>query len=499
MPPSLKILFMAAEADPFVKVGGLGDVAGSLPQALKNLWSDPHSPALPGLAAPDVRLIIPMHQVIRYQNLPMRSVAELHMKHSSGMLPVQVYETDLDGLVVYLVSSDLITNDEQIYHSDAAQDALKYTLFSLASLELTRTINWAPDIVHANDWHTGIALYGLSLRKAADRFYKHTLGILGVHNMPYLGAGAGIALAPFGLTPAYGSALPWWAQDLPLPLGLLSADQVVAVSPAYAQEILTPEFSSGLHTFLQSRAQSITGILNGLDIKRWDPSNDSALIARYSVDELELRPANKTALQKELGLPHEPDTPLLVIITRLDPQKGVDLLPSALRQCSDLPWQAVILGTGDATLEAMMKALEATFPERVRTLIRFDAKLSRRLYAAADTILIPSRYEPCGLTQMIAMRYGCVPVANATGGLQDTIQDFADFGHSTGFLFRGATSENLAAALRRALNVYAEPNAWRGLQVRGMQKDFSWGNSARQYLDLYLSMVTATRRIKTKR
>lgn len=495
----LNILFLAAEADPFVKVGGLGDVAGSLPLALHSL-SEQRSPREPtATPALDIRLVIPFHKAIRDQTWPLRSAAAFHIAHSGGPIPVEVYETNLDGLLVYLVSSDLITEDDNIYHADASEDGPKFTLYSLAALELARSLNWKPDVLHANDWHTALAIYALSLRRAKDRFFNNTLSLLGVHNMPYLGVGAGIALAPFGLSAAFGSALPWWAQDMPLPLGLLAADRIVAVSPTYAQEILTPEFGSGLHEFLQSRSQDITGILNGLDTCRWDPTTDPVLTANFSLDKIEARTANKAALQDELGLPPKPQVPLLALVTRLDPQKGVDLLPNALRQVNDLSWQAVILGTGDPALENTIKSLEAVFPERLRAVIHFDPKLSRRIYSAADSILIPSRYEPCGLTQMIAMRYGCVPIAHATGGLRDTIQDYADFGHSTGFLFQDLSTEGLALAIRRALSVYEQPDLWRGLQVRGMQEDFSWESSARQYFNLYTFLLTTLRRKRSKR
>ena len=496
----VNVLFLAAEADPFIKVGGLGDVAGSLPLALRSLKRPTSRMSGPKASAEDlavdVRLVIPLHKAIRNQNLQLSSVTEFDIDHSQGKIPVQVFETHLNGLIVYLVASDLISNDEDIYHPDAGQDGPKYTLFSLAALELAHRLNWVPDVLHANDWHTALAVYALNRRRATERFFKKTTSLLGVHNMPYLGVGAGAALLPFGLEPAYGSALPWWSQDMPLALGLLAADHIVAVSPSYAQEILTPAFGSGLHEFLQTRSQDITGILNGLDIESWEPKTDNALTANYSWGNLDDRLDNKLALQNELRLPIDPGIPVISMITRLDPQKGVDLLPDALLQVGDLEWQAVILGSGDPTLEGMIRSLEVSFPGRVRAVVGFDPKLSRRIYSAADAILLPSRYEPCGLAQMIAMRYGCVPIAHATGGLRDTILDYADFGQSTGFLFTGATSKNLATAVRRALQVYSQPEVWRGLQVRGMQKDFSWKSSAHKYFDLYVSIITSYRQKK---
>ena len=214
------------------------------------------------------------------------------------------------------------------------------------------------------------------------------------------------------------------------------------------------------------------------------------MVSNFSVNQLENRKANKFALQKELDLPVDPDIPIFGMVGRMDNQKGVDLIPGALRQISNMSWQAVILGTGDVKLETAVQRLQEDYPERVRAVLRYDNVLSHRIYAGSDTLLIPSRYEPCGLTQMIAMRYGCVPIARATGGLKDTIQDFHQSLESTGFLFSKASSAALAAAMRRALLTYANQEAWIGLQSRGMVQDFTWRRFARQYFELYKSLVS---------
>jgi starch synthase len=289
----------------------------------------------------------------------------------------------------------------------------------------------------------------------------------------------------FGLPPAIQSDLPWWAQDLPLPLGLLAADHIVAVSPCYAEEIITPQFGSGLDEFLARRKGKISGILNGLDTAAWNPATDPAIAAPFDSDTLSTRDLNREHLLAELGFPPTSKAPLLGFIGRMDNQKGVDIAIEALRQNIDTRWHAVILGTGVQSIEEQARKLEAEFPERVRTLIRFDPALSRRIYAGADLLLIPSRYEPCGLAQMIAMRYGCVPVGRATGGLKDTIHDFDQPGLSTGFLFEDETPESLAFTLRRAFHVFADKRRWRALQRRGMSQDFSWRRSAREYVGLY--------------
>jgi starch synthase len=272
-------------------------------------------------------------------------------------------------------------------------------------------------------------------------------------------------------------------------MGMSAADILSTVSPTYAREILTPEFGSGLQDFLQLRAGTLYGILNGLDDKMWDPETDPAIAQNYNLDTLSRRAANKTALRKEVNLDGKADMPLLVLIGRMDRQKGVDLALEALRQISDLPWQCVLLGTGDAVLQAAAQKLEVDMPGRMRSVLRFDAKFSRRMYAGGDMLIMPSRYEPCGLAQMIAMRYGCVPVARATGGLVDSISDLDDPAESTGFLFKEASAEALAVSLRRALAAYADPAAWQARQMCGMQQDFRWQRSAQAYAQIYAKMI----------
>ena len=314
--------------------------------------------------------------------------------------------------------------------------------------------------------------------------------LLTVHNLPFLGVGAGPAMEAFGLPAASESDLPGWAQHMPLPLGLLSADHINAVSPGYMEEMLKPEYSSNLHEFLATRKDTLSGILNGLDTKRWDPATDEDLDKNYSEKSLADRAENKLILQSALGFGANARIPLLAIVSRMDHQKGVDIALEALRQLGDQPWRAVILGTGDAQIEIDAHQLSRDLPDKVRVIARFDRVMARRIYASSDALLIPSRYEPCGLTQMIAMRYGNVPIARATGGLKDTIVDYdSDESKNNGFLFDNATPEALAGAIRRALDVFHDQRRWRALQRRGMKQDFSWGKSAAEYYNLYRSLV----------
>ncbi len=479
MTKRLRILFLSAEADPLVKIGGLGDVAGSLPAALG---------ALP--QSSDIRLVLPLYPHINKGDLDLTPVAIFKVAHSRGPILAEVFQTTINGVTTYLVNGAPVSESPAVYSGDAGQDGNKFTFFSLAAMELVKILHWQPDILHAHDWHVSPAVYNLRLIRGSDDFFLKAKSLLTVHNLSYLGHDTGPALGAFGLPRAQMSPLPKWAEHLPLPLGLLTADKINTVSPGYAKEILTPEFGANLDGFLRTRKDDISGILNGLDTQSWDPETDSHIAANYTLSNFSKRKENKGQLLTELNLEPDPGKPLLAMINRLDYQKGVDLVPDALRMIKDLDWQAVILGTGDPSLEKSAQQLEEDLPQ-VRSVLRYDGGLARRIYSGSDLILIPSRYEPCGLTQMIGMRYGCVPLARATGGLKDTIIDYhqGTKEHSTGFLFEEASSNQLADAIRRALQIYQDHRRWQGLQRRGMKKDFSWERSAKKYLELYQELV----------
>ncbi|MBN1536840.1 MAG: glycogen synthase [Anaerolineales bacterium] len=483
----LKVLFLAAEAEPFVKIGGLGDIAGSLPQALRALTLDER----PKFSDIDARLIIPFHGAIQRQAYPLHNEAVFDIPYSSGPIQAEVLSTKVNGVPVYLICGAPIPRDAPVYSGDKLEDGNKFTFFSLAALEMAKVLNWQPNIIHANDWHTAIALYALKIQN--DPFYKNASSILSLHNLPFLGEGTEKVLEKYDIPPLETPEMPTWARHMPLPLGLWSADSIVAVSPTYAQEILTPEFGSGLEDFLKTRQDAISGILNGINIDRWNPARDPALEANFTKDTLEIRQDNKLSLLKEFGFTPDPTIPLFAMVTRLDHQKGVDLLPETLQLLSDVPWRIIILGTGLPKIEKTIHELEDIYPNRVRMAIRFDDQLSRRIYAGADMLLIPSRYEPCGLTQMFAMRYGCVPIARATGGLKDTIADSDPGKCDTGFLFKQANSSDLANAVRRALLVFNDRETWRVIQRNGMAQDFSWERSAKQYAQLYFSLYDRKR------
>jgi len=476
MSQTINVLFLAAEAEPFVKVGGLGDVSGTLPRALRALSNEQ--------IKLDVRLVLPMHSVIKAETL--KPISIYSIPRGKTEIQVEAFEGVLDGMPVYFLNGDPIRASGSVYSSNNKLDAEKYVFFALAALELPRQINWTPNILHANDWHTALAAYG-NLVKRWDDKKNRIASMITIHNLPFLGPDVKEILESYDL-PLANTDLPDWARVMPMPLGLWASDAMVAVSPTYAQEISHDRvFGSGLQDFFKTRSDTLTGILNGIDVVSFDPQTDSVISANFNADDLLARKKNKAALQEKLGLPVLPDIPLLGMVTRMDQAKGIDIALKGLKMLTKKDWQLVILGAGQPKLEDAAKRLQETLPDRVRVETRYDAKLARQIYAGSDMFLMPSRYEPCGISQMIAMRYGSVPVVRAVGGLHDTVTD-----SETGFVFVDEKIKSFNDAIRRALELYPYHSRWANLQKAGMAQDFSWSNSANQYLNLYKKLVESS-------
>jgi len=483
---TLNVLFLAAEAEPFIKVGGLGDVAGALPEAIHHVTQS--SSSLPEV---DIRLVIPYHFAIKQRNFETQLAGEFEVPKVKGSEKCQVYLYDKGEIPIYLLDGDPIDDKSPVYSIDPILDGYKFVFFSLAALELPKFLNWRADILQANDWHTATSVYALSQKRYRKGHLKDTRTILTLHNLPFMGFGVQQALTDYGLPPIEDPILPEWARHSPLPMGLYSADRIIAVSPHYAEEILTPEFGCSLEDFLKTRQDILSGILNGLDTKRWDPKTDPHLAQNYDQHDLSLRKRNKQVLQKQFGLDINPQTPLLTMVSRMDPQKGIDIALRGLHRCEKENWQAIILGTGVPYLEQMALELETAFPDRVRSIIKFDGTLAHQLYAGADIFMMPSRYEPCGLSQLISMRYGCVPFARATGGLADTIHYASRKPErSTGILFTKSYPSSFATALKRMCRLYERSEIWTQIQMNGMRSDYSWETSARKYVAVYQELLS---------
>jgi len=484
---TLNVLFLAAEAEPFIKIGGLGDVACALPDAIHRI-----SKELPQNEKIDIRLVLPFHFAIKQKGYKPEFLGEFDIINLKETVSCQVYQDEKDGIPVYFLDGDPIDEKSPVYSPDPILDGYKFVFFSVASLMLAKFLNWHVDILQANDWHTATAIYALKKGQYSNKYIAYARTLHTLHNLPYMGFGVQQALSDYNLPPVTDKTLPEWARHTPLPLGLLFADKIVAVSPHYAEEILTPEFGCGLEDFLNTCESKIDGILNGLDTDVWDPETDPHITQNFSADSLAFRRINKESIQSEFNLLKREDIPLLTLVSRMDPQKGIDIALRGLRHCDNLPWQAILLGTGNPMVEEMAKKLEADYPDRVRAVIDFDSRLAHQLYASADMFMMPSRYEPCGLSQMIAMRYGCVPIARATGGLVDTIQHIShSINGGTGFLFDRPYPSVFAHTIQRAIRLFAHKEKWHRVQLNGMKVDYSWENSAHKYIETYQELMNS--------
>ncbi len=470
---------LSAEATPLVKVGGLGDVVGSLPSALRDLGHD-------------VRIFLPHYPELEYEDYAPKAHKLLSIQWNEADYYSMPLELDVNGIPYYLVGGSPVWADKRVY-SDLHVDGSKFVFFALMALKLARSVGFQPDILHVHDAHPAAAIYWLSTIGKENEFWRDTRSVFTIHNLPFQMNHIGPSLARGGLLPAQVERIPYWARDGLMGLGLNYADQINAVSKGYAAEILGEEMGAGLQELVQLRADegALSGIVNGIDYTAWDPSADSAIAHAFDAANLAGKAKNKAALQTEFGLPQRADVPLLGVVSRLDHQKGFDLFAPTLHQIlSENDVQLALLGTGHKEIESELWALKIAFPDKVSINIRFDGALARRIYAASDMFLMPSRYEPCGLGQLIAMRYGAVPVVRAVGGLRDTVVDHRQFPKtSTGFTFNGYTSVAFGIAIQRAIDVYKDRAAWAAICQRAMAQDFSWTQSAEEYVRLYESAL----------
>ncbi len=477
--PSLKILMVASEATPFAKTGGLADVVGSLPAGLQ---SQGHQ----------VVLVLPWYRRIheQYNELcPPRQ--KLQVPFGGLIRETSLRKTERNSVTVYFIDKPEFYDRSNLYGENGADypdNAERFGFLSRAALELTRRVSFIPDVIHTHDWQTGLVPVYLRSELEHDPFFSTTGTLFTIHNLGYQGIFAPEVLEPLGLDPRLYNpdGLEYHDRVSLLKGGIRFADEINTVSPTYCREIQTPEFGMGMDGLLRSRADHLHGILNGVDPIAWSPACDQALEKTYSALQIAGKQACKAALQKQLGLPISPDVPLISMITRLDPQKGIDLVLENWDRLMQKDLQLVILGSGRPDYEQRLTECSAFYPERAKVLLTFDDVLSRRIYAGSDLFLMPSRYEPCGLGQLIALRYGCVPVVHATGGLIDTISDpLTDPKLANGFVFTKADNTDLLRTLDRALESYQDHDSWSTLQRQGMQQDLSWNKAAREYVHLY--------------
>lgn len=484
-PSSPKILFATSEAHPLIKTGGLADVSGALPAALYTLGVD-------------VKILLPGYPAVLRQSQQPTRFAQLPNPFGPGL--VEILETLLPGstVPVLIVCYDTFFNRkggpyQQPGGGDWPDNALRFGLLSYVAAWLGSSNNptsWQPDLIHCNDWQTG-------LTPAYLRFWpgRKPPSIMTIHNLAYQGVFGPESVKQLGL-PAESfkiQGLEYYGNLSFLKAGVFYADRITTVSTTYAKEIQQETLGFGMHGLLHERRSILSGIVNGIDTQEWDPQHDPHLPHSYSAKRLSPKAKNKAALQRELGLAVEARTPLIAIISRITYQKGSDLVLGVMHDLVKEGVQFALLGTGDIAIEQAFIGLARQHPGRIAVTIGYAEDLSHRMEAGADMFLMPSRYEPCGLNQMYSQRYGTPPIAHTTGGLADTIVNATPThlasGDATGFLFKEMSRPACTDAVRRAIKLYRDPVVWKQVQKAGMKKDFSWQNSAEAYLKLYRSLV----------
>lgn len=459
MRKSIKVLFCSSEVLPFVKTGGLADVSGSLPLALEKLG---------------VNIIITMP---KYKGIDKNTT--ILGKN------IKVYFIENDA---YFLRDGLYGNK----NIDFPDNLERFAYYSRKSLEIIKEIGFKPDIIHSNDWQSALIPIYLKNIFTKDEFYKEIKTIFTIHNLAYQGIFLKEEFSKLGLD--WGlfniNGLEYYDKINLMKGAIIFSDKVNTVSPTYAKEIQSAEYGSGLNGLLTAYADKLSGILNGLDYSLWDPLKDKFIAKRYSFATLRDKYINKIALQKESGLTPNERIPLFGLISRLVDQKGLDILAGCLDEMLKKNLQFVLLGTGDQKYHQLFEEVKKNYPDKISVRLGYDAALAQKIYAGSDIFLMPSRYEPCGLGQIISLKYGTAPLVRKTGGLADTIIDVStNPATGNGFVFTEYSSVELLKAIERALSFYEDKTLWKSIIHRGMNADFSWKASAKKYLELYKSLV----------
>ena len=483
------VLFLSPEAVPFAKTGGLADVAGSLPDALHRL----------GL---NIHLILPLYTMVRQAKIPMHLLFnDVKVPLGETLLSVRVWEAETPrGFPVYFIEREDMFDRAHLYgngYGDYHDNLERFTVYAHGALRIAEELNLTPDVIHCNDWQTGLVPALLKGPYANSPFVAKARTVFTIHNLGYQGIFPVEKLWLTGLPREsffHLDGLEFWGKISLLKAGIVYADRITTVSATYAREIQTDDYGMGMEGILRHRRSFLTGILNGADYHVWNPADDRYLTVPYALKKITGKRRCKEALIKEMHLDRSLTTqPLLAMISRLDTQKGLDLLIEVLDDILSLNAGLVILGAGDESIQEALKTTATHNPGRVALTLGFDEPLAHRIMAGADMLLIPSRYEPCGLTQMYALKYGTIPVVRATGGLDDTITPFnPQTGKGNGFKFTSYTPKAFLRSLQKAIALFHNPGAWRKLRTNAMKEDFSWDRSARSYLELYKTTMGKT-------
>jgi len=467
-----RILMVTSEAAPFAKTGGLADVLGALPPALARLGEE-------------VAVVMP-----RYGSVPlhgsMRISDPMRVSVGPNAFTVAIDQMEREGVRYLFVDCPPLYARAGIYSEDGVayvDNHIRFALLNQAAIEIGRSI-FRPNIFHAHDWPGGLLAPYLRENHGWDPDFAGAKTVITIHNLGYQGNFPGAAISDLGLSSAlfHPDGLEFWGELSFLKAGIVWSDAITTVSPTYAREIQTPEYGHGLDGVLRERAVKIRGILNGVDYAEWSPDADPYLNFPYAAQDLSGKRLAKRALLEEVGLPVIETRPLIGIVSRFAGQKGFDLLEEIAPELAEMDLAMVVLGSGEAPIEEMFRSMAEAHPEKFAVQVGYDEGLAHRIEGGADMFLMPSRYEPCGLSQLYSLRYGTVPIVRATGGLEDTVDEL------TGFKFTEYTPEALLEAIRQALAAWPDRSGWRERMRRGMAKDFSWDAAAAQYQSLYRSL-----------
>lgn len=473
----MKVLYVSSEAQPFMASGGLGDVAGSLPQALRK--------RLIGC-----RVVMPLYDTIRQElKDTMTFVTSISVPVAWRRQYCGIFQAKHGGVIYYFIDNQYYFKRDTIYgHYD---DAERFTFFSRAVLEILPHIDFRPDIIHCNDWQSALTPVFYTTMYAKDPWYSGIKTVFTIHNIQYQGTyGTDLINDVIGLKPEDANLLEYDGDVNFMKGAIECADKVTTVSPSYANEILDPWYSHGLDTILRQRQWKLQGILNGIDTTSYDPATDEAIEANYDATNVfEGKKKNKLALQENLGLPVREDVPMIGLVSRLVSHKGLDLIKAVFDEfLSNADVQVVVVGSGDWQYENYFRELADRHPDKIAVRIGFVPSLARKIYAAADLFLMPSKSEPCGLSQMVALRYGTVPIVRETGGLRDSITDSGD-GAGNGFTFKTYNAHDMLGAINRGLGAFWNKDYWPTLVERAINCDFSWGKSANEYIKMYKQLL----------
>ena len=473
----MKVLYVASEALPFMASGGLGDVAGSLPVALRK--------RLIGC-----RVVMPLYDSIKQEYKDqMKFITSISVPVSWRRQYCGIFEAKYNGVIYYFLDNQYYFKRDGIYgHYD---DAERFAFFARAVLEIIPHIDWKPDIIHCNDWQSALTPLYYSCYYANQMGYENIKTVFTIHNIQYQGKyGDELLNDVLGIAPEYNNLIMYDGLVNFMKAGIECANKVTTVSPTYAKEILDPWYSYGLDSILNQRSWKLCGILNGIDTDNYNPATDKAIAQNYDESDYKKgKAACKKALQEQMGMAVRDDVPLIGIVSRLVEHKGLDLIKEVMEKSL---WERdvryVVLGSGEWQYETFFRELHNKYPDKIGVTIGFVPDLARKIYAGADLFLMPSKSEPCGLSQMVALRYGTLPIVRETGGLKDSITDCGD-GEGNGFTFKTYNAYDMLGAIYRGVEAYNDKQGWQVLVKRALECDMSWGKSANEYIRMYKSLL----------